>query len=656
MSKHSSTTKPKKDTKTKLDPDFLKRIEQQKKIIQDKEDALKQQNLKIAGLHAPETNLSRLESSTPSKYRRLGSFAGLKLYENRVEQSGRTYSIPIQNATIEISINGQIYTTTDTSGGTARPTLTRVATGAMLGGGLGALIGMTAQKQEGITSKSTVHDLRKGVIAVGDGNLQVSGEFDPDKENQAAEFAAKFWEAKAHYPEALAKREREAEQIQQEIEDTKQQIEDNKPLIEEEEAKLPAFQQNIQAAKDGLDGIIASAPPEQQKAYHHRETKHGLLSLLAIVVIAALVIWGFVSCGTHSDNNKQTAYSQIQGETWDKAKQTLKNAGVDTTYGIQLHDVSGQMLYPVSGQENKYTVKKVDGKDQSKPTITLHIDVPESLKGQTWDKAKQILDAKNFTVADYSIKDVTGNPLILLPTSKTNVYTVKAVDNNKVPATLTLHADIPESIKGQSWDKAQETLTTQGYDTTNYKLIGTDSKPLSVPSGNAAQWNVEQVDNTTAPATLLLKQNGQAAPATSTQAAQPQETMGTIQQWYSSEAAGVCFSYGHTLEKQVFKKSLGIKTNVHVAKSQGVFDHMNGAYISCSYTSDVNYNINARFLATYPDTGNIQLAQAAAYDPSGNKAFDDNYINGWDMQAVNTFNTFKAKYPTGDFKDQYGNA
>lgn len=386
--------------------------------------------------------------------------------------------------------------------------------------------------------------------------------------------------------------------------------------------------------------------------------KHTLRNIIIVIVALCIISALFNSCGNRNKGNsdKETAYSHIVGKPWNKAKQTLKDAGVNTDYGIQLHDVSGNALYLISNQESKYTVKKVEGKDQSKPTITLHIDVPENLKGQTWDKAKRTLDAKNLTAADYSIKDVTGNPLILLSTSKTNVYTVKAVDNNKVPATLTLHADIPESIKGQSWDKAQETLTTQGYDATNYKLIGTDSKPVSPSKDQAAQWNVEQVDNTTVPTTLLLKQDGQAAPTAGAQAAQPQETMGTIQQWYSSEAAGACFMYGHNLEKQVFKKSLGIKTNVHVAKSQGVFDHVNGAYISCSYTSDIGYNINARFLATYPDTGNIQLAQAAAYDPNGEKAFDDNYINDWDTQAVNTFNTFKAKYPVGDFKDQYGNA
>jgi hypothetical protein len=213
-----------------------------------------------------------------------------------------------------------------------------------------------------------------------------------------------------------------------------------------------------------------------------------------------------------------------------------------------------------------------------------------------------------------------------------------------------------------SWEKAQSQLTESGYTLgTDYSLIGTDSAALySVP--DPTNWVVSKVDNTSSVAKIVLSKSATdrtasttSAPTASSTATTSEEpvTLSTISEWYTDQAQTVCESYAQQLQQQVFKQSLNIETQVSVNLAKGVFDSVNGAYISCDYKTDATYDLTSRFLMTYPDTGSIQLAQASASDLSSKKLFDDNYIKDWESRALTTFTAFKTKYPNGDFKDPY---
>lgn len=578
-----------------IDPLFLDAIEKQEKIISERENSAKNQKQKIEQLKSPNKHLEYLESSAPSKYGKLGSFAGLKLYEDRIEQSGRSYSIPIETVYVEVAINGQIYTTTEVSGGGARPTLTRVATGALLGGGLGAAVGMAAQKQNPLTSKTTVNDTRKGIIQVTGGSLQLTTNFDVSKEKQAGEFVAKVWEAKAAYPQAVQQRMSEAKRIASDIAKTKEQVTQNIPLLKEAEEELRNLEHNVQLAKDELTHIIDSAPPEQQEAYRRKRRRRALRSLLIMTILAMVIILGIAYCGSHANDTEAAAYKQIKGQTWSQASQTLDSAGIDS-YSYKLQDLDGNYAAPpIGSRASKYIVKTVNNTDTTKPVITIHLD-------------------------------------------------------------------IPTTIEKQSWDKAQSQLTESGYTLgSDYQLVGVDSQTLySIIA--PTNWVVNKVDNTSVITKIILSENvaNSSASATSSPtvsqtptATQKPTTLSTISDWYSQEAQVVCQTHAQQLQQQVFKESLKIDTQVSVNLAKGVFDSVNGAYISCDYQTDVTYDLTSRFLMTYPDTTSAKLAQASASDSSSNKLFDDNYIADWEKQALTTFTTFKTQYPIGDFKDPY---
>lgn len=578
-----------------IDPSFLAAIEKQEKIISEREESVKAQKQSIKQLEAPSSHLEYLESSSPSKYRKLGSFAGLKLFEDRIEQSGHSYSLPIQAVNIDIEINGQLYTTTEVSGGGARPALTRVAAGALLGGGLGAAVGMASQRQNPITSKSTVHDTRKGRIEVSGNGLRLTTDFDISKEKQAGDFLAKVWEAKAKYPEALQQRNVEAEQITNDIAETKKQISQNIPLLADAHKELEQLEHNVQLAKDELNRIIGAAPLEQQQAFHRKRRMRALRTLLVLAILVVGIILGIAYCGSQASDKEAAAYNQIKGQSWSTALQTLDEAGIDS-YDYALQDSDGNYEVPPTGNRaEKYIVKSVDKVGTTRPTITIHLD-------------------------------------------------------------------IPTSIEKLSWDKAQSQLTESGYTLgTDYLLIGTDSTALySVP--DPTNWVVSKVDNTSSVAKIVLSKSatGRTASTTSTPttsstatASEESVTLSTISAWYTNQAQTVCESYAQQLQQQVFKQSLNIETQVSVNLPKGVFDSVNGAYISCDYKTDATYDLTSRFLMTYPDTTSIQLAQASASDLSSTKLFDDNYIKDWEDKALTTFTAFKTKYSNGDFKDPY---
>jgi hypothetical protein len=573
----------------------LAAIEKQEKIISEREESVKTQKQSIKQLETPSRHLEYLESSSPSKYSKLGSFAGLKLFEDRIEQSGCSYSLPIQAVDIDVEINGQLYTTTEVSGGDARPTLTRVATGALLGGGLGAAVGMASQKRNPITSKSTVHDTRKGRIEVSGNGLRLTTVFDISKEKQAEDFVTKVWEAKAKYPEALQQRNAEAAEIANDIADTKKQINQNIPLLADAHKELEDLEHNVQLAKDELNRIIDAAPPEQQQAFHRKRRMRAWRTLLVLAILVVGIIVGIAYCGSQASDKEAAAYNQIKGQSWSKALQTLDEAGLDS-YDYALQDSDGNYAVPPAGNRaKKYIVKSVDKVGTTKPIITIHLD-------------------------------------------------------------------IPTSVEKLSWEKAQSQLTESGYTLgTDYSLIGTDSAALySVP--DPTNWVVSKVDNTSSVAKIVLSKSATdrtasttSAPTASSTATTSEEpvTLSTISEWYTDQAQTVCESYAQQLQQQVFKQSLNIETQVSVNLAKGVFDSVNGAYISCDYKTDATYDLTSRFLMTYPDTGSIQLAQASASDLSSKKLFDDNYIKDWESRALTTFTAFKTKYPNGDFKDPY---
>jgi CRISPR/Cas system CMR-associated protein Cmr5 small subunit len=112
---------------------------------------------------------------------------------------------------------------------------------------------MASQKRNPITSKSTVHDTRKGRIEVSGNGLRLTTVFDISKEKQAEDFVTKVWEAKAKYPEALQQRNAEAAEIANDIAETKKQINQNIPLLADAHKELEDLEHNVQLAGVGIN-------------------------------------------------------------------------------------------------------------------------------------------------------------------------------------------------------------------------------------------------------------------------------------------------------------------------------------------------------------------------------------------------------------------
>lgn len=584
MPRHNAKTDKKK---LELDPELQKRIDSQKALIA-------QQEQEISELDQPSTDLKSMENSAVPDYDRLASFKGLKLYENRVEQSGASYSIPIEGIDVDVSINGDVYTTTETKEGKSRPTLTRMAAGAALGGGLGAAVGMASQKKEPGTSKTVVHDEREGVISVEGNGLRLSSKFPLSRKEGAEKFSEKIWDAKSKYSEAKERVAREREEREQEIDELRAVVEKNEPLLD------PA-KQKLETLKKGLEDIIQSAPEDQQLIYKKIEAKKarkGMIpGLIIIALIIAAIVWGFA----HADD-KKNAIETIVGQSWAQASQTLKDNDVRI---YTLHDLDGKFMVAPTDKTKNWTVKSVDAEDDSNPTIVLHLDIPSSIKGLSWEKAQEQLDAAGFNTS------TTFNPdyRLLSDTSDTESFTgkypqdwdVKEIDNSVNPATITLtHSRTAAQQKEEDAEKAKQDALASNADV---------SPKQQNSSGGS-------------------------------------ETLETIQRWYQSEASDICSVYASTLGAR-------LNTNVSLELGKGVFDSVNGAYISCSFKTPITYDLTARFLVTYPNADNPQLFQTSASDLSSNKLFDENPIaNGFD-QALATFNQFKQQYPAGNFVDQY---
>lgn len=582
MPRHNAKTDKKK---LELDPELQKKIDSQKALIS-------QQEQELSELNQPSTDLKFLEKSAVPDYDRLASFKGLKLYENRVEQSGVSYSIPIDDVDVDVSIEGEVYTTTETKEGKSHPTFTRMATGAALGGGLGAAVGMASQKKEPGTSKTVVHDEREGVISVDGNGLRLSAKFPLSRKAGAEKFSDRVWEAKSKYSEATERVTREREEREQKIDEARDAAEKNEPLLE------PA-QQKLETLKKGLEDIIQSAPEDQQLIYKKIESKKArkamIPGLIIIALIIAAIVWGFV----HADD-KKNAIETIVGQSWAQASQTLKDNDVHL---YTLNDTNGKFMVAPTDKTKYWTVKSVDAENDSNPTIVLHLDVPSSIKGLSWDKALEQLEAAGFKA------ETTFNPdyKLLSDTSGTENFTgeypqdwdVKEIDNSATPSTITLaHSRTTAQKKDEDEEKAKQDAVT------------------SDDSQQAQNSNSSGV------------------------------TLETIQQWYQSEASDICSTYATTLGAK-------LDTNVSLELGKGVFDSVNGAYISCSFKTPITYDLTARFLLTYPNADNPQLFQTSASDLSSNKLFDENPIaNGFD-QALATFNQFKQQYPAGGFVDQY---
>ncbi|MDF7640759.1 hypothetical protein PT279_04040 [Bifidobacterium sp. ESL0784] len=244
------------------------------------------------------------------------------------------------------------------------------------------------------------------------------------------------------------------------------------------------------------------------------KTKHVLRNLLILIVSAVVIGTGIESYFELKNQDRKNtdsvnAYSNIQGKTWDKAEQTLHNAGIKTDgRSYDLQDINEEPLpTPTNVQSSKYIVKKVTTKNRTKPVITLHIDVPATITGENWEEAQDALNEKAYQHDDYQLQDTSGSLLTLQTNDKPSLYTVKTINNNEVPATIVLHVDIPDNLNGQSWDNARNMLTAQGYNTDVYKLIDTNSNLLHISLFDAENWKVKQVDNTTAVTNITLESN-----------------------------------------------------------------------------------------------------------------------------------------------------
>lgn len=237
----------------------------------DKINAQKIKSLKIeiANLKENTTNLER-QLELLNKPKKIDSIPGIILYEDRIVGKNRTIKID-SNFIANIERSGEITYTTETKGGGARPTLTRVVAGAYLAGPLGAVIGGTAQKQKKIKTKTTEHDNRSLYVTINsdEGNIEVS--LKPDLEAKARLFITNMLNAKIDYPKLKEKNDAERKRLKSEIE----KIEKSNQIAKKEKE---------------LEDFLANLPPEERKKANTSEKGITLWFIMSIIWLSLFFI------------------------------------------------------------------------------------------------------------------------------------------------------------------------------------------------------------------------------------------------------------------------------------------------------------------------------------------------------------------------------
>ena len=135
-----------------------------------------------------------------SYHKFIDSIGGVQLFTDCIMGQGRKISIE-SDFNIEVITGGQISYSSKTTGGGARPTLTRIAAGGMVAGPIGAIVGGAAQKHKKIKTTEIRHDDRtlRLVIIGSEGAIDLP--LLPMQENHAREFMAKAINARVDFEE-----------------------------------------------------------------------------------------------------------------------------------------------------------------------------------------------------------------------------------------------------------------------------------------------------------------------------------------------------------------------------------------------------------------------------------------------------------------------
>lgn len=298
---------------------FARIAELQEKIKQSRKTTGKQIAEKVDKLKS--TNL-------------LGTFSGVALYKDRIEGDGRV--IPLgSDVQVALESHGEISYTPLTSGGTARPTLTRMAVGGMIAGPLGAVIGGTAQKQKGIKTTVQTNDNRTVVLTIASEKNGYITRTAPGMDEAAArDFVTKILNAKVDYPkfkQTIAADEAEAEQ---EIKELRK----NDPAVKMQRE---------------LDSLLTTLPADQREAAAKLNNEIGATSGIALVgiFVGLIPFFGFIMpiVALYKFSKIKKQYGVVNGD--------LRFALVAAIIGLAICTVM-TALYIISGGD----ASKITGK------------------------------------------------------------------------------------------------------------------------------------------------------------------------------------------------------------------------------------------------------------------------------------------------------
>lgn len=243
-----------------------------KKTLQEAQEAVRRQRQAVTAAHQPERDLENLERSPQPAFRQIATFAGFTLFEDKIQQKGRAFAIPIDTVSVSVGIRGEIYTTTQVSGGGSRPTLTRVTAGALLGGGVGAAIGMAAQKKQPVETVTTTHDEREGILIVQGDGVECTSTFPVAQEADAREFAGKIYDAKAGYAQARNRLQSERRTREARLAALRDDVERAQPVIRKEEEALASLQESVEAQQTALKSAKDAVAQARQEVSAAQKT------------------------------------------------------------------------------------------------------------------------------------------------------------------------------------------------------------------------------------------------------------------------------------------------------------------------------------------------------------------------------------------------
>jgi hypothetical protein len=138
--------------------------------------------------------------SALSNFGLISSFGGFTLYSDRLVLPDRVVLALDSDIKPEVFSSGNIWTTTESSGGGSKTKASRVIVGTLIAGPLGGVVGGMAKKKNDVKIETQVHDDR--VLRVQIVNQDGHYEFpvNADKEHEARDFISKIINATINYP------------------------------------------------------------------------------------------------------------------------------------------------------------------------------------------------------------------------------------------------------------------------------------------------------------------------------------------------------------------------------------------------------------------------------------------------------------------------